>query len=294
MENSIPTIIRNGINKRDFTIIANSAIRDKRLSFKARGIHHLLLSMPQDWIVRPQDIANRSDGDGITSVYSALKELREYGYATMRRVYSDGKIVGSEWTIYEIPINHEGTREYLEADIVAGNLPPGNLHSENLNEENLNLGNLHSENRGINKYPVNQVSSKQTMAAKTPPNTRVSKLPDPRRNHPAVKAYRGITSLQVPKVWLAVLINAIGDDPAKLLLWDSIVKDWIGYGWNKGNIKGMIEALQAGGLSKNSAPGKAKPNRPATAPVVKTVDDEIETYKRLNGGRSPGWADDSE
>lgn len=99
------TIIRIEHNS-DYTCISNKTMRDKRLSYKARGVHHLLLSYPNNWTVNIDHLAAASDKDGRAAVMSALNELQEYGYMTMRRVRSQqtGKFIGWEKVIRETPI----------------------------------------------------------------------------------------------------------------------------------------------------------------------------------------------
>lgn len=87
---------------RDFTIISNKAINDKRLSFKARGVLFYLLSKPDNWETRITDIINSSDKDGEVAIKNALKELRNLGYAKLVRGEFNGKL-GSFYEIYEEP-----------------------------------------------------------------------------------------------------------------------------------------------------------------------------------------------
>lgn len=67
-------------HQKNYTCITNSTIRDKHLSFKARGLHHLLLSYPDGWQVKIEHLVNESEQDGRTAVASALRELEEHGY----------------------------------------------------------------------------------------------------------------------------------------------------------------------------------------------------------------------
>jgi hypothetical protein len=73
---------------------------------------------------------------------------------------------------------------------------------------------------------------------------RGAKARDERLDHPALIAYKAEARLHIPIAWRDETIATVGDIP----LWQSIVHDWIGHGWNKQNIKGMIEAYKAGGI----------------------------------------------
>ena len=105
----------------DYTCISNKTMRDKRLSYKARGVHHLLLSYPNNWTVNIDHLAAASDKDGRAAVMSALNELQEHGYMTMRRVRSQqsGKFIGWEKVIRETPIPQD---EAVSTDVRKSNV----------------------------------------------------------------------------------------------------------------------------------------------------------------------------
>ena len=96
---------------KNYTCIKNETLRDNRLSFKARGVHHLLLSYPDNWTVSIEHLVGQSDKDGKAAIMTALKELQECGYMTMSRVRDEktGFFIGWEKVIRETPI------PYLEA-----------------------------------------------------------------------------------------------------------------------------------------------------------------------------------
>ncbi len=86
-----------------FTQIDNQAIRDNRLSFKARGLLCYLLSHVDGWNFNAEAIAKESPNKA-RAIRSAMKELREFGYAEIKYIRSaDGRnIQGSSVTIREI------------------------------------------------------------------------------------------------------------------------------------------------------------------------------------------------
>lgn len=63
--------------------IANSALRDRRLSYKARGILAMVLSNVGEWEATARWIEEQSDIDGAHAVQSALNELTALGYRTV-------------------------------------------------------------------------------------------------------------------------------------------------------------------------------------------------------------------
>ena len=87
----------------NFTIMANHHLRDMSLSLKARGLLSLMLSLPDDWDYSARGLACLCR-DGENSIRSALKELEQAGYvARSQRRNSRGKIVDTEYVIYEMP-----------------------------------------------------------------------------------------------------------------------------------------------------------------------------------------------
>ncbi|MFD8568250.1 hypothetical protein [Streptomyces sp. NPDC059639] len=106
-------------HERDFTVIANKAIRDPRLSHTARGILVYVLSLPSGAQV---NVRTLSDGfpQGRLAVSKAVKELRELGYWVTRteRECRSKRIVSSV-DVYELP--------ELRASVSAGEPVPGRV-----------------------------------------------------------------------------------------------------------------------------------------------------------------------
>ncbi|MYT71542.1 MULTISPECIES: hypothetical protein [unclassified Streptomyces] len=90
-------------HERDFTVIANKAIRDPRLSHTARGILVYVLSLPSGAQV---NVRTLSDGfpQGRLAVSKAVKELRELGYWVTRTERDPrSKRIVSSVDVYELP-----------------------------------------------------------------------------------------------------------------------------------------------------------------------------------------------
>lgn len=77
---------------------------------------------------------------------------------------------------------------------------------------------------------------------------------DPRYQHPAIKIYRTRMHLQVHRDWVDEAIRVVGQEPASLTKWDTLLRDWNGNKWNPGNVKGQLEAFQNGGLKRTQKP----------------------------------------
>ena len=126
-------------NKKEdnFTVLDNNTLQDDNLSWKARGILVYLLSLPTDWEVKTGEI-KRHASDGITSLRSGIKELKEAGYIVYRKYKNDeGKFV-HEYEVYETP------------------------QSENPDLEKPSVDNPDMEKGDINKEYIEQRTNKQS------------------------------------------------------------------------------------------------------------------------------------
>ena len=89
--------------KENFTILDNTCIRDNKLSWKAKGLHTYLMSLPVDWKICLSDLINRST-DGRDSVTSAIKELESFGYVQRNVKRTDkGCFKNFCYMVYEYP-----------------------------------------------------------------------------------------------------------------------------------------------------------------------------------------------
>lgn len=69
----------------NFTQIQNEALEDPRLSWEAKGLHHYLLSKPDDWDPRLHDVLNHGPA-GEAKIRRMHGELRRYGYERRQRI----------------------------------------------------------------------------------------------------------------------------------------------------------------------------------------------------------------
>lgn len=100
------SIIRVCKNKENPYVMLNKGfLRDPALSAKAKGILAYMLSLPDDWQIYVDELANHFK-DGRDSIRSGVKELRAAGYITRsekRLRDKQGKLKAFEYCVYETP-----------------------------------------------------------------------------------------------------------------------------------------------------------------------------------------------
>lgn len=91
------------IQKKDnYVVIDKTLLNNRELSWKAKGLHSYLMSLPDDWRVQETDLVKRSK-DGKESTRSAIKELTEAGYIKRVAIREKGKFKSWEFVVYELP-----------------------------------------------------------------------------------------------------------------------------------------------------------------------------------------------
>ena len=85
-----------------FTRVPNSAVNDPRLDLKSRGLLLLMLSLPDNWVFRERNLAEKA-GVGREQVRTAMATLMEAGYVRRRREATDGKPPVTITEVYDTP-----------------------------------------------------------------------------------------------------------------------------------------------------------------------------------------------
>jgi len=85
-----------------YTQVANRALRDNRLSFRARGVLCWILSHVDDWRVRADQIADAGP-EGRDAIRKALNELRSAGYLVQTKRQNDRGQWVTETVVNEFP-----------------------------------------------------------------------------------------------------------------------------------------------------------------------------------------------
>ncbi|MGE6602274.1 conserved phage C-terminal domain-containing protein [Lysinibacillus fusiformis] len=132
--------------KKDYTVMNRTALNDKRLSWKAKGIIAYMLSMPDDWVFYMEELMTHAT-DGERSFRSGFDELKKNGYVKRFPIYENRKVARWETVVYETPQKDD---EALEPPILCCSV---HVQSEDVQ-------NVHVQNAGLLSTDINQVLNK--------------------------------------------------------------------------------------------------------------------------------------
>ena len=131
---------------RDYTVMSNFHLRDKRLSLKAKGLLSQMLSLPEDWDYTLTGLSyiNRESKD---AVRSAVNELERCGYIERRQTTDErGKFSVNEYVIHESPVEMEAEGSPSLEDPSSENPTTGNPATENPSPEKPTQINIYKQN----------------------------------------------------------------------------------------------------------------------------------------------------
>ena len=153
---------------KNYTVMSNFHFKDKKLSWKAKGLLSTMLSLPEDWDYSIKGLEAMST-DGNKAVRSGLKELEENGYLT-RTAIRDNKGIIRDWdyTIYENPLeNPNWSKEF--AEVLAPDVQNGqvdypevqNAHVDKEHVENAHVDNdIQLNTNTLNTKEINSLNNK--------------------------------------------------------------------------------------------------------------------------------------
>jgi hypothetical protein len=148
------TIIKRG-KTADYTIISNTATRDSRLSWKAKGLLAYIMGLPEDWKINIADLATKSK-DGRDATAKALNELIEMGYAVRKRLIGEnGRFDGYCYTVTDIP----------ETDITTdGKSVNGkSVNGKTVNGKSINGKSINGKSTTTNNINNKEINNKETL-----------------------------------------------------------------------------------------------------------------------------------
>ena len=133
---------------KNYTVMSNYHFKDRKISWKAKGLLSTMLSLPEEWDYSIKGLEAMAT-DGNKAVRSGLKELEENGYLT-RVAIRDKKGIIRDWdyTIYENPLeNPNWSKEFAEVlnpDVRKGQVDTPEVQKAHVDEGHVE--NAHVEN----------------------------------------------------------------------------------------------------------------------------------------------------
>ena len=144
---------------KNYTVMSNCHLRDRRLSLKARGMMSIMLSLPDDWDYTVQGLQTIT-GEGRDSVKKILNELKAAGYLVITQTRENGTFGKNEYIIYESPVTENpltvnaSTDEPSAEEALTENLQQLNTDIQITKKQNTEIRNIES----INQSPDNDGS----------------------------------------------------------------------------------------------------------------------------------------
>ena len=137
----------------NFTVMSNYHLKDRNLSYKAKGLLSFMLSLPDDWDYSLAGLCSisKESKDGIRSI---LKELQEHQYLEIEKVRGNRGYFEYNYLIYEIPHCIEEDSEKINPD--RENPYLDNPYLETPTQINTNIINT---NKQIDKDDKTKISS---------------------------------------------------------------------------------------------------------------------------------------
>ena len=133
MSKTIFRVEKNANNP--FVMIDRRPIENPALSWRAKGILTYLLSRPDNWIVRLEDLVKRSP-DGVYAVRAALKELIDAKHVTRSEERENGRFKQYVLHVHEMPLTSPLTNLSQAVPPQAVNLMLNNTDSNTKNKLN--------------------------------------------------------------------------------------------------------------------------------------------------------------
>lgn len=149
------SVVRVNHNE-NYTVMSNYHLRDTRLSLKAIGILSKILSLPPDWDYTIEGLAAICR-DGVTAVKNALKELKDCGYLSVKKLMPNETKSGRieyEYDFYEQPQE----KQAIEKQGVE-NLPVENQSVENPTQLSTDLLSKEELSKEVSKKQYKEINA---------------------------------------------------------------------------------------------------------------------------------------
>ncbi|GGQ06960.1 hypothetical protein GCM10010140_41450 [Streptosporangium pseudovulgare] len=189
-----------------YTRIPNSVLRDRRLSFTARGMLVFLLSLPEGARQDAHTLADQHPGLGRRGVSKALNELVALGYYIRRTIRdpATGRI-RTETTVYDTPQRDAAEAAPMTATPATGAPATGAAVTSPEGVNNWSKEKPPSLEGSSDAWTPNNTDNSHNISEK-PANANISKSPDSSASMAVIASFRGadarltVRAEDIPKV----------------------------------------------------------------------------------------------
>ena len=140
------------IKNKNYTVMSNTHLKDKRLSLKAIGLLSVVLGLPEDWHYTVNGLVGIVK-DGKDSVESAIKELKKNGYLKVEKIYpnANSNRIQYQYTFFENPQevgfqpleNQDIEKQVVETQVLENTYTYKDTNKPNTNKLNTNKPSKH-------------------------------------------------------------------------------------------------------------------------------------------------------
>lgn len=140
---------------KNYTVMSNTHLRDKKLSLKAKGLLSVMLSLPDNWDYSIAGLVAISK-ENETAVKSALNELKDNNYVVVTKenpTKSNGGRIKYTYEVYEEPYKQSIEKQDLENLVVECQQVEihGQLSTDRLSTDELNTNEQSTERLNTDK-----------------------------------------------------------------------------------------------------------------------------------------------
>lgn len=149
--------------KNGYSVISNTALRDKRLSARAKGVYAYIMTLPEDWQIYKEELYTHFT-EGRDALNKAIKELISIGYMETIQTKDKGKFGCNEYIIKDTADGEPFTEKPRTVTPMTEN--PQLLNTEELSTDKVITDNTpysppqNSEEDKIRKEVVNHLNDK--------------------------------------------------------------------------------------------------------------------------------------
>lgn len=136
-------------NPKQYTVIPQNILLDKRLSLRDRGMLVTIISLPDKWNFSTRGLCTLFP-DGLTAVTSAVQSLERLGYLKRTQLFGkDGKFTDVRWDIDTDPPHTENpyTADAYTESTSTENPAQYNINTSITKKDNINLSTARAEKR---------------------------------------------------------------------------------------------------------------------------------------------------